>query len=1743
MATVDPRVNDLIKALESAESFSAPSYINRLHDQTLLASSISFLKSASTPLTGNNTGVSDFSINNADHTTLITRLANQSAALALASVPDANDPKKLREDDKADANMQDSLCRLAQACYADHLNSELRRLGHGKLLDDLKNDATFLQAFKARLSDPMEPIRDFYKSEALLHTNYSMHMIFVANYLFNDYETLLCSPDQMWTREFGNLMGKILAFHLEEINADDDHTVRGAVKSAAVNLVVKNENGKLQPAGVTDACLPFQTPLIEQSALTGESLEKVKNVTLSQTGFSDWASTASIFVELWKGKQGDWQRAIGTTTSEQVSCVQTRDVTGVGLPEAPPVPTTQHEQTTWTGKKVQDWLNSVHKDDDAKDFVSESAKDIKETKTWYERYNITLYTMGYCKAFADFWHLSVAAPPSCFVAGTQIITRSGNRSIELLAENDIVLTRGSSNEWGIVSDEKVVTPMENPVLYGFNGGETFFTAGHVFHTTTGLRAIDPIRATRENPWMQPGRLLIGHTLLWWNAESNQYELVVIDSLHCEQRPDVTEVYGVHLREGLRSYHANGYLVAVNYPEITIKSIARILASLSPKEQTQCLLAFQELRPVLQRFGIEGAGEALRKQLNVHSQGISAQFYDQVPTPRGATRCSQMKRVFELSPNDGDSSHTLPLYEHGLVDLDDHALSGVGVVALTPGYDTPLSEPSTEIINFSVTIASSVNNALDTGAYTGPTIGLGAPLAAAAADAGAVGAEEEVKEDSKEELGDEVKEYFADADRPVWTASAEAFSQSKVANKAIESPSLLKLRANPISQPLKFPMSFDTIPFKKDQKAFKDERPFGSIGMSIFRESPESTPRALIIVDCLDQLLQDINKLSPDRPLDALYDTTLVPGEDHTTKGTVRVLDPEILIKLADDLPEDDSHDGYSRTYKTHLKSDVILPIVFKEMEIDISMDEFTVCGQITEFNPANKNHLGTKHYFATNKAGHLDPFVTGPRRDDAGKIISPLPVSPDAHDLTTKLDTTYLIKMPGYDDNAVHMRSRDYLRDMMYYHMDPELRGDKFLNVPQPSTLPAELSINLEDRYRNWIKDVYAPAYLAYMISETNTNFREKYKFTDKEKARIAYWWTGTGKKCLSSQPEYQAINKLCARHAMLSLHKELQRYINDDGPTWASKLRVGVGQSCVADIIFQSVTSKSNLINLYSNVLYALDPTGTHIQDLYRDVNAEVIRLTMNQPGVLAVRKDWLYDAIAAFVDELFTNKTGMDPDAREALIKDMEDLTGRTRDELMAQGRDKAALQLTTTIHLLTDASQTIHSVSILCTGLRRWGYSTDAVTQKALEGRHTVGLDTKGGKLKAVMTTLALVASIASCMITGVDLSPSEKWQLGTDFARQAIDIISPFLHVKPPVQASAAAMEIEMAVMNNAIQQGAGNIAANPVLMKNGAGAVENVQNGVPKSIAEIGKKRSISLKLLRGLGIALGFAFVAFQCWDLAEHWADMSGLQATFGVLQALCTFVVAVCELLAWVYPTVACFPVVGAIAAVVGLLVTLVIWFWVGDRKPKEPEASSGEKFVENFKNGLLAGWDDPPPALVKYDISRSTDKAGQLCTISVRGTNETGHDLVLVPQEETTREASADASDKWSRLTLSVAAGSDSPCWFSTSTFTYEANQAPNPEKSTEGKAYLETSSAVVGKLLTPNGKRDNLTTYDFAATAPAKPSTGNYAVFKPGESFVISMVGIVNKTGESVLQLIESRPGVLGCVQKHTWKRVE
>ena len=71
----------------------------------------------------------------------------------------------------------------------------------------------------------------------------------------------------------------------------------------------------------------------------------------------------------------------------------------------------------------------------------------------------------------------------------------------------------------------------------------------------------------ENPWADVGRLLPGHIVYRLAKDGDRYDQVPVIRINSHQMRDASEAYGVHLRDGHRSYHANGYLVMVNYPEV------------------------------------------------------------------------------------------------------------------------------------------------------------------------------------------------------------------------------------------------------------------------------------------------------------------------------------------------------------------------------------------------------------------------------------------------------------------------------------------------------------------------------------------------------------------------------------------------------------------------------------------------------------------------------------------------------------------------------------------------------------------------------------------------------------------------------------------------------------------------------------------------------------------------------------------------------------------------------------------------------------------------------------------------------------------------------------------------------------------------------------------------------------------------------------------------------------------------
>ncbi|GAB1198780.1 hypothetical protein APSETT444_008110 [Aspergillus pseudonomiae] len=185
---------------------------------------------------------------------------------------------------------------------------------------------------------------------------------------------------------------------------------------------------------------------------------------------------------------------------------------------------------------------------------------------------------------------------ACFVAGTKIQTNRGEVGIEAVQAGTKVLTK-APGEYGVVSDEKVYQPTfngEHPsaprtTVYGFNGEQPFVTAGHIFFTTTGPKAIDPSIAKVENPSIVVAQLGIGDVLHRLDDDAHTYSKTVIKSFTIATAPG-DWVYGLHLRQGHAGarYHANGYLVAANYPEVTMKRVSDRLADLPIRQQKDVL---------------------------------------------------------------------------------------------------------------------------------------------------------------------------------------------------------------------------------------------------------------------------------------------------------------------------------------------------------------------------------------------------------------------------------------------------------------------------------------------------------------------------------------------------------------------------------------------------------------------------------------------------------------------------------------------------------------------------------------------------------------------------------------------------------------------------------------------------------------------------------------------------------------------------------------------------------------------------------------------------------------------------------------------------------------------------------------------------------------------------------------------------------------------------------------------------
>ena len=204
-------------------------------------------------------------------------------------------------------------------------------------------------------------------------------------------------------------------------------------------------------------------------------------------------------------------------------------------------------------------------------------------------------------------------PGGCFLAGTVVKGKEGNDiHIEDLQENDLIL--GRAGDVGVISSEKAGLTLKTATpVFGFNDDEPFFLSCHPFWSQDGWRAINPMTARDENDWLDVGQLKVGDYVCKVksvNCCDVEYEWIKVTKFNVKVYPAGTRFYGIHTREGPRSYHANNYLVMQNYPEITIQRVADRMAKLNKKTQQAVQKELKRIKPTLKNVLGDAVAESV-----------------------------------------------------------------------------------------------------------------------------------------------------------------------------------------------------------------------------------------------------------------------------------------------------------------------------------------------------------------------------------------------------------------------------------------------------------------------------------------------------------------------------------------------------------------------------------------------------------------------------------------------------------------------------------------------------------------------------------------------------------------------------------------------------------------------------------------------------------------------------------------------------------------------------------------------------------------------------------------------------------------------------------------------------------------------------------------------------------------------------------------------------------------------------
>ena len=756
-------------------------------------------------------------------------------------------------------------------------------------------------------------------------------------------------------------------------------------------------------------------------------------------------------------------------------------------------------------------------------------------------------------------------PPglTCFIAGTEIRTDGGSVPIELLREGDRVCTRMEPTQWGVRSCEVVKSPAPE-LIHGFNGGPAFFTAGHVFHTTTGLRALRPEIALAENPWLECGQLSIGDHLLRITPH-DEYETVEIRSIDNEKMTG-QYVYGVHLREGLRSYHANGYLVALNYPEITVSMVAKRLVHLPLETRVAILRSVSELQPLFERFGASTILDTLERESKTNNLSFGGKVQPGRPFlardldlpyvmyfPHSSLHGSQLELLHGVLYIDGKFcrraafrkrtlswSRKLPdgMWEHAHCKFYNDGQQAFGNVI----YHREQEEPDESTV-----AANTITFELTPG-----TLAIVQPPALEVAMEPTL-------------LSAKVTAQTVSSARMAMKATTMA---SIVAN-TVETKTVARAATK---KPVYFGLAYD--PAIHDPTGKTTSNPNVRCGNILLPTEANRFAFGKLALDDYDQVRLKLTEKAKAETAQSSA-TSRAQFYKHTVRYDARerehhkfeLLQAQALIEASDEFPKwQAEHTDYldleppvKDLHYTNLGLDAsfVIKEVFKTIELEKGLPDSSgiigFTGLARSYSSMAEGNEGDAHIIvATYVKPNISTFASAARRaistaadnnlavTSAHQLPHPLAQSLEVSSIPVgKEDRLQALADISLDLTVVNLAAQTTMTNVMQWHMKPEDRNLFFKAVDKPSGLPAELTTSIENTAEgNWIRDTYAMAYICQIMTRSDGQIRSEYRFTEKEKKNVEYFWAGNGSKCLSKSPVYRKLERAISRYELRQRYK-----------------------------------------------------------------------------------------------------------------------------------------------------------------------------------------------------------------------------------------------------------------------------------------------------------------------------------------------------------------------------------------------------------------------------------------------------------------------------------------------------------------------------------------------------------------------------------------------------------------------------